>query len=113
MRAKSITRASWRPGPHRRQLDLAQCLLFLTSAHAADLILARQAEGKERARGLRGTQSVARVGEDDVAGADIDAAAGYGGPGPHRRQLDLAQCLTGRGIERDQLAAHQSREVDD
>lgn len=30
-------------------------LLFLTSAHAADFIFTRQAEGEERARGLRWT----------------------------------------------------------
>ena len=30
-------------------------LLFLPSAHAADFIFTRQAEGEERARGLRGT----------------------------------------------------------
>ena len=31
-------------------------ILFLTSAHAADFIFTRQAEGEERARGLRGTE---------------------------------------------------------
>src|SRR5262249_18728799 len=59
-------------------------LLFRTSAHPADLIVTRQAEGEERPRGLRGTDED-NVGQDDVSRTDINATAGYGRPGPHGR----------------------------
>src|SRR5439155_11378519 len=65
-----------------------------------------------RARGLRWTEE-ANVGEDDVSRADIKATAGYRWSGPHRRQLDRAQLLAGRGVQSQQLAAHEGGEIDD
>src|SRR4029077_20159654 len=108
------------PNPGKRAVELVVAsgcpvpgrILLLASPQAADFILAWQAEREERASGLQWTQAETGIGEDDVARADIDAAAGHGGSGPHGRQLDLAQLLAGRGIESDQLAAHQGCEVD-
>ena len=102
-----------RAGDGTHQADTFDYIpLFLTSAHAADFIFTRQAEGEERARGLRWTDED-NVGQDDVSRTDINAAAGYGRSGPHGRQLDLAQFLAGRGVQSHQLAAPEGGEIDD
>src|SRR5262249_58906356 len=68
--------------------EVTAALLFLAATEAADFILARQSEGIKHAGGIFGAKEL-HIGDDDIPGAHIDAAAGHGGAGPDRRRGDL------------------------
>ena len=88
--------------------------LLCLSTQPVDLVLARQAEGVQDAGVLlREEGLVVGRGEQRVARADVDAAARDRGARPDRAEVDLLEHRAGGGVEGDQLAAGDGREVDD
>src|ERR1700722_9731081 len=88
--------------------------LFLSRSHAVDLVVSRRAKGVEHTRGLLGEEAFVGIRrEQRVTGADVTAPARYRRARPDGAQVDLLEQRTRGGVEGDQLAAGDGREIDD